>query len=172
MEKVTFEPEGGVMVTSTSSNILVESIKIVDSTNDKIIFENDFRKELSDKLSFISEENISHSEDGLLIKSDNAIPSGFYILEDWKNYRVDIKWQRISGVNGLFVAVGLESITPKTCLEYVVDYQGHTTGLRVFKNGVEGIKWGFLNKRCSREYEKKPSPSIKKQSPDCNYNHL
>lgn len=141
-KKVTFEPEGGVMVTSTSSNILVESIKIVDNTDGKIIFENDFRKELSDKLGFISEENISHSEDGLLIKSDNAIPSGFYILEDWKDYRVDIKWQRISGINGLFVAVGLESITPKTCLEYVVDYQGHTTGLRVFKNGVEGYKMG------------------------------
>lgn len=83
----------------------------------------------------------------------NGTLSGIYCIRpDWTGYTVSVDAMKCSGNDGFYVGAGVTDITPesKNALEYAIAYDGDTTGVKVYKDGVEGYRLGdFSSSTCA-----------------------
>ncbi|GKU24615.1 alpha-L-arabinofuranosidase C-terminal domain-containing protein [Clostridium folliculivorans] len=146
-EKKELIPHGGIEIATGNAEITIKSVKVICNESGKIIFEQDFTKELSDLWSMIpgSTGYTIDSTKGIVLKAQASGLNGLYIMNDkWNNYKVEVSASKINGVDGFYVGVGLTNIEleSKNVLEYAIAYSGNATGVKVFKNGVEGYTLG------------------------------
>jgi hypothetical protein len=89
----------------------------------------------------------------LLLPASCAGENGIVLIhKDWSEYTVTVKATRISGKEGFFVGAGVTdySLEKKNALQYAIGLNGDTTGIRVYKNGVEGYTLGdFSSSICA-----------------------
>lgn len=81
----------------------------------------------------------------MILKAQNSGLNGLCIINDhWTDYKVEVKAARLSGTEGFYVGVGLKDITQdkKDVLEYAVAYDGALTGIKVYKEGIQGYTLG------------------------------
>lgn len=145
-EKKQLIPHGGVSVSVTEADVLLQKIEIISNADGSVLFSQDFAKELNEKISLIpGSENYEKQPDGILFKATDKAANGIYIYDDsWTDYKVNVTAKRISGNGGLFVGAGLTDISEKNknVVEYAVSMHGYLTGVRVFKDGSEGYRMG------------------------------
>lgn len=140
-------PHGGIEIATGNADINVKSVKVISNIDGKVIFKQDFTKELNPAWQVIP-NSLGYSVDskkGLVLKAQEVGLNGLYIMNDgWRNYKIEVEATKVSGLEGFYVGVGLTSILPdeKDVLEYAVGYNGNATGVKVYKNGVEGYTLG------------------------------
>jgi alpha-L-arabinofuranosidase len=140
-------PRGGIEIATGNAEINVKHVKVISNVDNSVLFEQDFTKELNPLWKIIpnSSEYIIDSEKGMILRGKNNGLSGLYIINDsWTNYRVEVAATKISGLDGFYIGVGLTNISPdkKDVLEYAIGYGGNATGVKVYKEGIEGYTLG------------------------------
>lgn len=142
-EKVLKQPMGKITIATLDSEVVIQSITVRSNVSNEIVFEQDFSKELDVRIEKLKGSiDFTQTDEGLILNQQAIGESGILINENFKDVKVDVKVKRTQGVNGILIGVGVTSLAPKNAIEYAVDYQGNTTGLRVFKEGVEGYRLG------------------------------
>ncbi|MDQ0233471.1 alpha-L-arabinofuranosidase C-terminal domain-containing protein [Metabacillus malikii] len=140
-------PRGGIEIAAGNAEVHVKHVKVIDNATDSILLEQDFTKQLNDAWNVIP-GSIGYTidkEKGLVLQAQNGGLNGLYILNDsWTNYRVEVVASKTSGADGFYVGVGLTDISPekKDVHEYAVGYNGNATGVKVYKEGVQGYMLG------------------------------
>jgi hypothetical protein len=140
-------PRGGIEIAAGNAEIHVKNIKVTDNLSGTVLLDQDFTKELNPAWEMIpgSAGYTIDPEKGLVLQAQNGGLNGLYIMnENWTNYRVEVEATKVSGADGFYVGVGLTDISPekKDVLEYAVGYNGNATGVKVYKQGVQGYMLG------------------------------
>ena len=145
-------PSGGISVAITEGTAILKNLTITSNKDNTVLFEQDFKNDLSDKLiSIVPEDSaLQHTDDGLLITSDNQQRHGFYINEpEWTNYTVSLTVFKKDDDAEILVGTGLSGVTKNdftietlSLHEYCVGYGRYGTGLKVIKEGKEGYRMG------------------------------
>ncbi|WP_198510379.1 alpha-L-arabinofuranosidase C-terminal domain-containing protein [Bacillus solitudinis] len=140
-------PRGGIEIATGDAEIHVKHVNVTDNRSGEVLFEQDFTKELHPAWDVIpgSAGYTIDSEKGLVLHAQNGGLNGLYILnESWTNYKLEVNATKVSGADGFYVGVGLTNISPekKDVLEYAVGYNGNATGVKVFKEGIQGYMLG------------------------------
>ena len=104
-EKKQLIPHGGVSVSVTEADVLLQKIEITSNADGSVLFSQDFANELNEKISLIpGSENYEKQADGILLKATDKAANGIYIFDDsWTDYKINVTAKRISGNGGLFV---------------------------------------------------------------------
>ncbi len=140
-------PRGGIEIAAGNAEIHVKQVKVIENITGTVLFEQDFTKELSSEWKVIpgSVGYTIDPEKGLVLQAQNGGLNGLYIMNDsWMNYKVEVTATKVSGNDGFYVGVGLTNISPekKEVLEYAIGYNGNATGVKVYKEGVQGYMLG------------------------------
>ncbi|OLS33828.1 alpha-L-arabinofuranosidase C-terminal domain-containing protein [Bacillus sp. MRMR6] len=140
-------PRGGIEIAAGNAEVYVKSVKVTENVSGKVLLDQDFTKELNPAWEMIpgSAGYTLDLEKGLILQAQNGGLNGLYILNDsWTNYQVEVEATKVSGTDGFYVGVGVTDISPekKDCLEYAVGYNGNATGVKVYKQGVQGYMLG------------------------------
>ena len=139
----TYVPQGSVTLSTLQSEVLIESVRIVSNSSGNVVFEQDFTKPISDLITLLpNAEGYVQTDKGIILSKQDTGANGVIVNADFMDVTVEVKATRLQGHGAILVGVGVTSIEPKNAIEYAIDYQGHTTGLRVFKDGVEGYRMG------------------------------
>ncbi len=138
---------GGIEIASGNAEVEVKSVKVIENKSGEVLFQQDFREELHAAWQMIpgAAGYTLDKERGLVLKPQNSGLNGLYIQNAaWTNYKVEVVASKVSGNDGIFVGVGLTDISPekKDVLEYAIGYNGNATGVKVYKQGVEGYRLG------------------------------
>lgn len=146
-EETQLNPHGGIEIAAGNGEIVVKSVKVISNVDGKVMFEQDFTQKLDDAWEVIpgSAGYILSPEKGLILKGQNGKLNGLYIMNDaWTSYKVEVAASKVSGVDGFYVGVGLTNASPdkKDVLEYAIGYNGNATGVKVYKNGIQGYTLG------------------------------
>ncbi|MGN0143229.1 MAG: alpha-L-arabinofuranosidase C-terminal domain-containing protein [Roseburia sp.] len=161
-ERITVRPRGGIAVTTGNAAIAVKEICVTDKNGD-VLLKEDLTKgigaewnvvadgvPLGNGAAFPFERDDSQ---GLILPASTAGENGIFLIRrDWSEYRVTVKAVRLSGNEGFFVGAGVTdySAEKKNALQYVIGLNGDTTGIRVYKDGVEGYTLGdFSSSVCA-----------------------
>ena len=145
--KTELIPHGGIEIAAGNGEIIVKSVKVISNLDGQVLFSQDFTERLEDAWDVIpgSTGYVIDPQKGLILKGQDGKLNGLYIKEDaWTNYTVEVVASKVSGVDGFYVGVGLTEISPdkKDVLEYAIGYNGNATGVKVYKNGIEGYTLG------------------------------
>lgn len=140
-------PHGGIEIAAGNAEVHVKSVKVIDNKTEEILLEQDFSKELNAAWKVIpgSVGYTIDSEKGLILKAQNDGLNGLYLMNDsWTDYKVEVTASKESGYDGFYVGVGLTDISPekKNVHEYAVGYNGNSTAVKVYKDGIEGYTLG------------------------------
>lgn len=142
-------PRGGIEIATGNADIVVKRVVVTSNQDGSVLLEEDFReqKELDEVWSVIpgSAGYTLEPGNGLRLVAQESGLNGIYLInEDWTNYQVHVHAQRVSGEDGFYVGVGLTDITPesKDVTEYAIAYDGKATGVKVYKQGIEGYTLG------------------------------
>lgn len=142
-KKITKKPEGSITIATLDSEVLIESIVIKSNQTQEVVFEQDFKQSLDTSIKPLPQAiGYKQTDKGLLIQKQAIGENGILIDKVFSDVSISVNASRITGKGALLVGVGVTSLSPKTAIEYAIDYQGNTTGLRVFKEGVEGYRLG------------------------------
>ncbi len=140
-------PRGGIEIAAGNAEIHVKTVKVIDNVSGTVLFDQDFTQELNPAWEVIP-GSAGYSLDpdkGLILQAQNGGLNGLYIInESWTNYKVEVEATKLSGSDGFYVGVGLTDISPekKDCLEYAIGYNGNATGVKVYKQGIQGYTLG------------------------------
>ncbi len=153
-KEINLIPSGGVEIASGTATILVKNAKITSNTNKEVLADIDFKNGMPEGFDFINgSNNIEFTSEGMLLKASNEGANGIYCInKNWTNYTITVNAIKQSGNDGFYVGVGVTDMTieGKNILEYGVGFDGDTTGLKVFKKGIEGYKLGdFSSSKCA-----------------------
>jgi hypothetical protein len=140
-------PRGGIEIAAGNAEIHVKTVKVIDNESGRVLLDQDFTQEMNPAWEIIpgSSGYSTDPEKGLILPAQNGGLNGLYIMnESWTNYKVVVEATRVSGTDGIYVGVGLTDISPekKDCLEYAIGYNGHATGVKVHKQGIQGYMLG------------------------------
>lgn len=143
-------PHGGIEIATGEAEIHVKSIKVISNATNEVLIDEDFRTGLTESYNWQvipgSSEYTIDSTEGLIIKGTSTTNfSGIYILDNtMTNYRVEVVANKVSGLDGFYIGVGVTDISPefKNATEYAIAYSGNATGVKVYKNGIEGYTLG------------------------------
>lgn len=140
-------PHGGIEIATGDAEIQVRAVKVIDNHSGNILFKQDFTKELDSNWKVIpgSHGYELDPEHGLVLKAQTDGLNGLYLMnKNWSNYKVEVNATKISGNDGFYVGVGLTDISPdkKDVIEYAIGYDGNATGVKVYKQGIEGYMLG------------------------------
>lgn len=153
-KEITLIPRGGVEIAAKGADVLVKSAKVISNVDGSTLAEYDFTTMSAlDGFTVLGDSNnMTLSSEGLKICPKGSL-TGLYIDEkDWTNYTVTVNATKLSGDDGFYVGVGVTDISSehKNALEYVIGLDGDTTGLKVYKNGLEGYTMGdFASSKCA-----------------------
>lgn len=154
---VNLIPRGGIEIATGNADILVKSAKVVSNTDGCVLGEYDFtsmdKAALEGSFKYIGNpSNISLSSDGLKLTAGSGLTGIYTDTPDWTNYTLTVNAVKLSGIEGFYVGIGVTDVAPdsKNALEYAIGYDGNGTGLKVFKNGIEGYTLGdFASSKCA-----------------------
>ncbi|MFS0869318.1 alpha-L-arabinofuranosidase C-terminal domain-containing protein [Paenibacillus xylanilyticus] len=142
-------PRGGIEIATGNADILVKRVTVTSNEDGSVLLDEDFREqsELSKAWGLIPGANgyTLEAGKGLILKAQPSGLNGLYLLnEEWTNYKVQVETKRLTGEDGFYVGVGLTDISPekKDVIEYAIGYGGDATGVKVYKQGVEGYTLG------------------------------
>jgi alpha-L-arabinofuranosidase len=146
-ELTELAPRGGIEIAAGNAEVHVKRVKVIDNVSGAVLLDQDFTKELNSAWEVIpgSAGYSVDQEKGLILLAQNGGLNGLYILnESWTNYKVEVEASKVSGADGFYVGVGLTDISPerKDVLEYAVAYNGNATGVKVYKQGIQGYMLG------------------------------
>ncbi|MDT8719146.1 alpha-L-arabinofuranosidase [Clostridium sp. 19966] len=142
-----YSPKGGIEIAAGNADIIIKNVKVISNLDNSVILEQDFTKKLN-PLWMVIPGSIGYEIDenrGIILKGQQKGLNGLYIIDaEWTNYRVEVAATKLSGVEGIYIGVGLTNISKdkKNVIEYAVNYNGHATGVKVYKKGVEGYTLG------------------------------
>lgn len=156
-EKLT--ANGGISITTGNAVIAVKEVTVTGETGE-IIYTENFAEGISDKWSFIKDSQLvgdkiynTDSQNGIVIPATANGENGIVMLnEAWSRYKVTVKAERLEGTDGIYVGAGVTDLTveKKNALQYVIGFNGDTTGIKVYKDGVEGYTLGdFSSSVCA-----------------------
>ncbi len=140
-------PQGGIEIATGNAEVVVKRVTVTSNKDGSVLLDQDFTKALNSAWKVIPGSVGSTVEEGkgLVLKAQDSGLNGLYILnESWNNYKVEVVASRISGTDGFYVGAGLTDITTekKNVIEYAIGYGGNATGVKVYKQGIEGYTMG------------------------------
>ena len=148
-KQVELIPHGGIEIATGNADIAVKRVTVTSNKDGSVLLSEDFREQtvLSEAWGLIPGSNGYSLEagNGLVLKAQASGLNGIYLLnEEWTNYKVQVETKRLSGDDGFYVGVGLTDISPdkKDVIEYAIGYGGDATGVKVYKQGIEGYTLG------------------------------
>ncbi len=152
-KEITLIPRGGIEIATSNAKILVKNVKVTSNTNNEVLFESDFTNGMPEGFALLPHSGeVTFSADGMTIDAQGTM-SGIYCLRpDWNNYTVTVTAVKLSGNDGFYVGAGVTDIEAdtKNALEYAIAYDSEATGVKVFKDGVEGYRLGdFSSSSCA-----------------------
>lgn len=152
-QEIDLIPRGGIEIATGNADVLVKSAKVISNADGSTLCDLDFTKGMPEGFEVLGDsECVTFNADGMLLKAGNALNGIFYINKEWTNYTVTVNAVKLSGLDGFYVGIGVTDVTSdhKNALEYAIGFDGNSTGLKVFKNGVEGYKLGdFSTSKCA-----------------------
>lgn len=146
-EQTELIPHGGIEVATGNASIMVKRVKVTSNVDGSVLFEQDFTQPFDEAWKVIP-GSVGYTIDpvkGMLLDAQCTGLNGLYILnEGWTNYKVEVVAEKVCGDDGFYVGVGLTDISTdkKTVIEYAIGYHGDATGVKVFKQGIEGYTLG------------------------------
>ncbi len=143
-------PRGGVEVATVDAKILVKDIKITSNADDSVIMEASLKNGLPEGFLLLPESpnsgTVTFTDDGMVIDAEGkpALTGIYCINKSWTNYKVVVNAVKLSGKNGIYVGAGVTDVSAekKNATEYVIGQYGNVSGIKVYKNGVEGYRLG------------------------------
>ncbi|WP_149095426.1 alpha-L-arabinofuranosidase C-terminal domain-containing protein [Paenibacillus terrae] len=140
-------PQGGIEIATGNAEVIVKHVTVTSNTDGSVLLDQDFSQELNPAWQVIpgSVGCAVEADKGLVLQAQDSGLNGLYILNDqWTNYKVEVVASRVSGADGFYVGAGLTDISAekKDVLEYAIGYGGKATGVKVYKQGVEGYTLG------------------------------
>lgn len=146
-KSVNLIPHGGIEIATGNAEIEVKRVTVTSNKDGSILLAQDFTQELNPAWQMIpgSAGYTIVAEKGLVLKAQSNGLNGLYIMNDsWTDYKVEVVASRTSGSDGFYVGAGLTDISPekKDVIEYAISYGGNATGVKVYKQGVEGYTLG------------------------------
>ncbi|MFK4439002.1 alpha-L-arabinofuranosidase C-terminal domain-containing protein [Paenibacillus sp. RC21] len=140
-------PQGGIEIATGNAEVIVKRVTVTSNKDGCVLLDQDFTQEWNPAWQVIpgSVGSTVEAGKGLVLKAQASGLNGLYILDDqWTNYKVEVVASRISGTDGFYVGAGLTDISAekKDVVEYAVGYGGKATGVKVYKQGVEGYTLG------------------------------
>ncbi|GMK38564.1 hypothetical protein PCCS19_16180 [Paenibacillus sp. CCS19] len=141
-------PRGGIEIATGNAEIAVRRVTVTSNVDGSVLLEQDFTQPLQAQWQAIPSSTAGYTIDaerGLVLHAQNGGLNGLYVLNDtWTNYKVEVAAEKLSGVEGFYIGAGLTDITSerKDVIEYAINYNGNATGVKVFKQGVEGYTLG------------------------------
>lgn len=140
-------PHGGIEIASGNAEVIVKRVTVTSNKDGSVLLEQDFTQELNPAWQVIpgSAGYTLQADTGLVLQPQNSGLNGLYMLNDsWSDYTVEVVASRTQGEDGFYVGAGLTDISAdkKNVLEYAIGYGGSATGVKVFKQGVEGYTLG------------------------------
>ncbi len=148
-KQVELIPHGGIEIATGNADIVVKRVTVTSNQDGSVLLSEDFREqtELSEAWGLIPGSNgyTLEAGNGLVLKSQTSGLNGIYLLnEEWTNYKVQVETKRLAGDDGFYVGVGLTDISSdkKDVIEYAIGYGGDATGVKVYKQGIEGYTLG------------------------------
>lgn len=143
-------PKGGIEIATANANITVTNIKVISNIDSSVLLDADLSKGLPEGFALLPETpnqgTVEFNNSGMVIKAENcdAMTGIYNINKSWTNYKVIVNATKNSGKNGMFIGAGVTDIDPehKNLIEYVIGWNNDTTGIKVYKDGVEGYKLG------------------------------
>lgn len=140
-------PQGGIEIATGNAEVVVKRVTVTSNKDGSVLLDQDFTKALNSAWKVIP-GSVGYTVEegkGLVLKAQDSGLNGLYILNDsWNNYKVEVVASRISGTDGFYVGAGLTDITAekKNVIEYAIGYGGNATGVKVYKQGIEGYTMG------------------------------
>ncbi|WP_431091171.1 alpha-L-arabinofuranosidase C-terminal domain-containing protein [Paenibacillus sp. 8b26] len=140
-------PQGGIEIATGNAEVIVKRVTVTSNKDGCVLLEQDFTQEWNPAWQVIpgSVGCAVEAGKGLVLQAQDSGLNGLYILNDqWTNYKVEVVASRVSGTDGFYVGAGLTDISAekKDVLEYAIGYGGKATGVKVYKQGVEGYTLG------------------------------
>ncbi|MFK4343585.1 MULTISPECIES: alpha-L-arabinofuranosidase C-terminal domain-containing protein [unclassified Paenibacillus] len=140
-------PQGGIEIATGNAEVIVKRVTVTSNKDGCVLLDQDFSQKLNPAWQVIpgSVGSTVEAGKGLVLQAQASGLNGLYILDDqWTNYKVEVVASRISGTDGFYVGAGLTDISAekKDVVEYAVGYGGKATGVKVYKQGVEGYTLG------------------------------
>jgi hypothetical protein len=140
-------PQGGIEIATGNAEVMIKRVTVTSNQDGSVLLDQDFTQELNSAWQVIPGSVGSTVEEGkgLVLKAQDSGLNGLYILNDsWSNYKVEVVASRISGTDGFYVGAGLTDISAekKDVVEYAIGYGGKATGVKVYKQGIEGYTLG------------------------------
>ncbi|CAM4443780.1 alpha-L-arabinofuranosidase C-terminal domain-containing protein [Paenibacillus tarimensis] len=140
-------PRGGIEIAAGNAEVIVKRVKVTSHADGRVLLDQDFTQQLDGAWQVIpgSAGYTVDPERGLVLKAQSSGRNGLYILNDeWTNYKVEVTAVKGAGTEGFFVGAGLTDIMPekKDVIEYAIGYNGNATGVKVYKQGIEGYTLG------------------------------
>lgn len=138
-------PRGGIEIATGNAEILVKSVKVTSNVDNSVILEHDFANGMITGFEVLPHGEVTFNADGMLLKGDNSEKlTGIYCVNnDWTNYKVEVVATKLSGFDGFYVgALVTDMNIAKDCIEYAIGFASDQTGVKVYKEGVEGYKLG------------------------------
>ncbi|WP_172253173.1 alpha-L-arabinofuranosidase C-terminal domain-containing protein [Saccharibacillus deserti] len=147
-------PRGGIEIAAGQAEVTVRSVKVTSNRGGEVLLETDFAalaaaggggldplwQRIPGSAGYTLEEGR-----GLVLKPQSGGLNGLYVYGDsWSDYKVEVEASKAAGEDGFYIGVGLTDISPdkKDVLEYAIGYGGSATGVKVYKQGVEGYTLG------------------------------
>ncbi|KJD46792.1 alpha-L-arabinofuranosidase C-terminal domain-containing protein [Paenibacillus terrae] len=140
-------PQGGIEIATGNAEVIVKRVTVTSNKDGSVLLDQDFTQEWNPAWQVIpgSVGSTLEAGKGLVLKAQDSGLNGLYILNDqWTNYKVEVVASRVSGMDGFYVGAGLTDISAekKDVVEYAIGYGGKATGVKVYKQGVEGYTLG------------------------------
>jgi len=147
-EQVILRPHGGIEIATGNAELLVREVQVISNTDNTILFEQDFARDIKEEWEELPgfAGYTRRDGEGIVLAPSAKGLNGLYIENDnWHDYTVTVKAERINGNGGIFIGTGLtgmENVAKKDVIEYAVNMDNSLTGIRVFKQGIEGYRLG------------------------------
>lgn len=140
-------PHGGIEIATGNAELLIKEVTVISNNTGDTLFHQDFRMNLDPMWQVIPGSNgyTIDPNQGLTLKAIKSGLNGLYIYnESWRNYTVKVIATKKSGRDGFLIGAGLTEIesTKKDIIEYVIGLDNNTTGIKVYKKGLEGYVLG------------------------------
>ncbi|MBP3339328.1 MAG: alpha-L-arabinofuranosidase [Lachnospiraceae bacterium] len=138
-------PRGGIEIATGNAEILVKSVKVTSNVDNSVLLEHDFANGMISGFEVLSHGEVTFSAEGMTIKGDSSEKlAGIYCIKpEWTNYKVEVVAKKLSGFDGFYVGALVTNMTnAKNCIEYSIGFASDQTGVKVYKEGIEGYKLG------------------------------
>lgn len=144
-KKETRKPHGGIELAAGNADILLKQVKVISNLDGAVLLEQDFRNPLDSRWCMGEGTKIEPAEEGLILKAGSENMPGLYVLDDtWTDYQVVVTAEKRCGKDGFYIGAGVTAPGPerKNAIVYAIGHGSAFTGVKVYKDGVEGYTMG------------------------------